>query len=554
MGRRREPVPDVILPLQVESLDLEGQGVAHHDGKVVFVSGALPGERVMARLVRRKPRHDVARTVAVSRASSSRVAPRCPNFGVCGGCSIQHIEPFAQVAFKQRVLEETLWHLARTRPEQILPPIVGPAWGYRYRARLTVRNVPKKGGVLVGFHERGSSYVADMTECHTMPPHVSALLPRMRRLVEGLSIRDRLPQIEVAVGDRDRELITALVFRVLLEPSEADLVALRAFCQEHALEGWLQPRGPETIVPLPGTTPRPLGYSLPDFNLWMGFAPTEFTQVNSGINQVLVSRAIGLLAPEPEDRVVDLFCGLGNFSLPLATRSRQVVGIEGSKELVRRAEETALANGFGTADRPGHEVSFETADLFAFDEARWQALGRVDRLLIDPPRDGAQAVARVLADTPAPPRRVVYVSCNPATLARDVGMLVNEGGWRLKAAGVINMFAQTSHVESIVVLEPGDGPRPAAVVPVSVVAAGDAEDGEQVAEHVVDADVDAERGGDVIRLAAVNDALQVVQNEQREDHDGHGRQGQHQGRDLQPDVGDDANKQHDEANRQPPAH
>ena len=457
MGRRREPVPDVLLPLQVESLDLEGQGVAHHDGKVVFVSGALPGERVIARLVRRKPRHDVARTVSVTRPSSSRVTPRCPHFGVCGGCSIQHIEPFAQVAFKQRVLEETLWHLARTRPERMLPPIVGQPWGYRFRARLTVRHVPKKGGVLVGFHERGSSYVADMTECHTMPAHVSALLPKLRRLVEELSIRDRLPQVEVAVGDQDRELITALVFRVLVEPTGADLERLREFVRTHAVEGWLQPKGPDSIVPLPGTTPRPLGYSLPDFGLWMGFAPTEFTQVNSGINQVLVTRAVGLLDPAPDDRVVDLFCGLGNFSLPLATRACRVIGIEGSKELVRRAGQTALANGFGTPARPGREVRFETADLFAFDETRWQALGRVDRLLIDPPRDGALAVARVLAATSAPPRRVVYVSCNPATLARDVAILVHEGGWRLKAAGVVNMFAQTSHVESIAVLEPGDG-------------------------------------------------------------------------------------------------
>ncbi len=491
MARRREPAPDVLIPLDVESLDLEGQGVAHHDGKVVFVRGGLPGERVVARLVRRKPRHDVAQTVSVTRASSSRVRPRCPHFGVCGGCSIQHIEPLAQVAFKQRVLEETLWHLARTRPDRILPPIVGLAWGYRYRARLTVRHVPKKGGVLVGFHERGSSYVADMLECHTMPPHVSALLPALRRLVEGLSIRDRLPQVEVAVGDRDRHLITALVFRVLLEPSEADLERLRQFVREHGLEGWLQPRGPESIVPLPGTKPQPLGYSLPDFGLWMGFAPTEFTQVNSGVNQVLVTRAVGLLAPEPGDAVADLFCGLGNFSLPLARRAGRVVGIEGSKELVRRAEETARANGFALSDawppagtcgsianppvmpnRDSHDdppagpiVAFRAADLFAFEEAHWQALGPIDLCLIDPPRDGALAVARVLATTPTPPRRVVYVSCNPATLARDVGILVGEGGWRLVAAGVINMFAQTSHVESIAVLEPGER-KPVGRVPV----------------------------------------------------------------------------------------
>lgn len=488
MARRREPPAEILIPVDIESIDLEGQGVGHHDGKVVFVRGALPGEQVVARIVRRKPRHDVAQTVSVARPSPSRVTPRCPHFGVCGGCSIQHVDPLAQVAFKQRVLEETLSHLGRTRPEHVLAPIVGPAWGYRYRARLTVRHVPKKGGVLVGFHERGSSYVADMLECHTLPPHVSALLPALRQLVEGLSIRDRLPQIEVAVGDRDRELITALVFRVLNDPSEADLERLRGFVAAHGLEGWLQSRGPESIVPLPGTTPRRLGYSLPDFGLWMGFSPTEFTQVNSGVNQVLVTRAVRLLAPGPDETVADLFCGLGNFSLPLARRAGRVIGIEGSRELVRRAEETARANGFrvdatdpddgGAApeaddrvaagaqaapsapaaalpDRSGARVAFRVADLFAFDEARWQALGRIDCCLIDPPRDGAMAVARVLATTPNPPRRVVYVSCNPATLARDVDILVREGGWRLVAAGVVNMFAQTSHVESIAVLEPG---------------------------------------------------------------------------------------------------
>ncbi len=458
MRNRREAPLAPPLSLDVESIDLEGRGIAHHAGKVVFVAGALPGEHVLAQVVRRKARHDSAQTVAVRRSSSSRVVPRCPHFGVCGGCSIQHIDPLAQVSFKQRILEETLWHLGRVRAEQILPPIVGPAWGYRFRARLTVRDVPKKGGVLVGFHEKGSSYVADMRECHVLPAHVSALLVPLRELVGRLSIRQRLPQIEVSIGDRDGQLITALVFRVLEPPTAADLDHLRRFAAEHGLQGWLQPRGPDSIEPLPGTTPPALGYGLPDFGLWLPFSPTEFTQVNAGVNRVLVGRAVGLLAPSATDTVADLFCGLGNFTLPLAARARRVIGVEGSKALVERAAANALANGFGGKARAGHEVAFQADDLFAFDEARWRSLGPIDRVLVDPPRDGALAVARTLAATTVPPKRMVYVSCNPATLARDVGILVHDGGWRAVATGVINMFAQTSHVESITVLEPGSAP------------------------------------------------------------------------------------------------
>jgi 23S rRNA (uracil1939-C5)-methyltransferase len=463
-ARSTRAAPEV-LALEVESLDLDGNGVAHHDGKVVFVRGGLPGESVHAAILRRKPRYDLAEVVAVHRESSSRVNPRCPHFGVCGGCATQHVDARAQVAFKQRVLEDTLQHLGRVRPETVLPPIEGPAWGYRYRARLTVRDVPKKGGVLVGFHERGSSYVAEMRECHTMPTFVSDLLLPLRALVAALSIRTRLPQVEVAVGDWPDRLV-ALVFRVLEPPTDADLDRLCDFAATHQAEVWLQPKGPETVRLLcdtQGNRQAPvsgLGYRLDEFGLRFPFAPTDFTQVNFAINRQLVSRAVRLLDPALDHRVVDLFCGLGNFTLPFATRSTRVLGIEGAATLVEQARRNAGRNRHvlrGAAGSPDG-VEFRVANLFTMDADGWRDLGQVDRLLIDPPRDGALAVTQALVAAAPPgsagrPGRIVYVSCNPATLARDVGLLVHSGGWRLTQAGVVNMFPHTAHVESIAVLE-----------------------------------------------------------------------------------------------------
>jgi 23S rRNA (uracil1939-C5)-methyltransferase len=431
----------------IESLDLEANGVARTEGKVTFVRGALPGETVIARIVRRKPRFDVAEVERIERPGPLRVAPRCPHFRVCGGCSMQHVEPRAQVSIKQRALEDTLAHVGKLRPETMLAPIVGPEYGYRYRARLSVRHVPKKGGVLVGFHERGSSYVADMRECHVLPPRVSALLMPLRALVEGLSIRTRMPQVEVALGDS----VLALVFRIL-EPLTADDGALlRAFGDRHGAELWLQTGGPDAIelFHAPSGAGSALRYTLPEFGVTMPFRPTDFTQVNHAINETLVGRGVRLLDPQPGDRVADLFCGLGNFTLPLATRAAEVVGIEGSATLVRRARDNAEANGLQS------RTSFRVANLFALTPEAWQALGAFDRVLVDPPREGALAVAQALsAPGAARPTRLVYVSCNPATLARDAAVLVHEGGWRLLAAGVVNMFPHTSHVESIAVFEP----------------------------------------------------------------------------------------------------
>jgi 23S rRNA (uracil1939-C5)-methyltransferase len=436
------------MELEVESIDLEANGVARHEGKVVFVRDALAGERVSAQLVRRKPKFDVAQTVKVLRASSARVSPRCPHFGVCGGCSMQHLDERSQLAIKQRALEDQLWHIGKVRPETMLRPIAGPPWGYRYRARLSVRHVPKKGGVLVGFHEKRSSYVADMTSCAILPPAISALLPLLRELVGALTIRDRLPQIELAVGDSAGTPglpppLPVLVLRILQPLAPTDEERLRAFADAHGIQFYLQPGGPDTAVPF-HPPERQLAYALPEFGLLFPYGPTEFTQVNAGVNRVLVRRALALLDPRPGERVADFFCGLGNFTLPIARRGATVVGVEGSAALVARAEENAARNGLAG------RATFRAANLFEATPAGIEALGPLDKVLIDPPREGAIALVKALPGDGSP-RRIVYVSCSPATLARDAAVLVHDHGYALAAAGVVNMFPHTAHVESIAV-------------------------------------------------------------------------------------------------------
>ena len=441
--------------LTVESLDLDAQGVAHDaTGKVVFIEGALPGERVQVQVTRRKNQWEQATLTQLSRESSQRVVPQCRHFGICGGCKMQHLHVGAQIATKQRALEDALWHLGKVRPERVLRPIEGPAWGYRYRARLSVRFVAKKGRVLVGFHERKSSYVADMDSCEVLPRHVSDLLLPLRELIAGMDQRDRLPQIELAVG----EDVTALVLRHLEPLTQADLARLREFGAAHAVQWWLQPKGPDTVVRLDPAGPE-LRYSLPEFGITMPFRPTDFTQVNHAINQALVGRALRLLDIQPDERVIDWFCGLGNFSLPIATRAREVIGIEGSATLVERARENAVRNGLS------HKANFAVANLFELAPADLAPHGAVDKWLVDPPREGAFALAKALADLHAEPalapgvplpRRIVYVSCNPATLARDAGLLVHQAGYRCAAAGAVNMFPHTAHVESIAVFDRAD--------------------------------------------------------------------------------------------------
>ena len=432
------------VTLHIESTDHEGQGIARNDGKTVFVEGGLTGETVVARIMRSKPNYDKATVEQVLRPSPFRVAPDCPHFGVCGGCSMQHLDARAQVAAKQRVLEDNFKHIGNVQAEQMLPPIEGPHWGYRHRARLSVRHVVKKGGVLVGFHEKRSSYVADMRECRVLPPAVSDLLVPLRALIASLAIRDRAPQIEYAQGDG----LPMLVLRHLEPVGDADLIRLRAFAAEHQVQWYLQPKGPETAHPLPGEA-HTLGYALTEFGLRYRFQPTEFTQVNPHINAMLVRRAMRLLELRPDDRVGDLFCGLGNFTLPIAQRAAFTYGIEGSAPLIARARENAAENGL--ADR----VDFAVANLFEIADDWFDTLPQLNKLLIDPPRDGALAVVKALPPAASGRlERLVYVSCSPSTLARDAAILIHEKGYRLAGAGVANMFPHTAHVESIALFVP----------------------------------------------------------------------------------------------------
>ena len=462
--------PDWLL---VESLDLEAQGVAHRaDGKVVFIEGALPFERVSVYVNRKKNNWEQGTLTAIHRASAQRVQPGCPHFGLhtgaCGGCKMQHLHVGAQVAVKQRVLEDNQWHLGKVKPDMILRPIEGPAWGYRYRARLSVRHVRKKDEVLVGFHERKSGYVADIKVCRVLPPHVSAMLLPLRLLIAAMDAVETCPQIELACGDA----VTALVLRHLEPLSEGDLERLRAFAVAHVgVQWWLQPKGPETVHLLDDNG-APLSYALPEFGITMPFKPTDFTQVNPHINQVLVARALRLLAAQKNERVIDWFCGLGNFTLPIATQAGSVLGVEGSEVLVARSRQNYQINcAVAPTKKALCKTHFSARNIFDMTPALLLEDGVADKWLIDPPREGAFALVQALVELHqqqldplnhplAPgaqgwsaPKRIVYVSCNPSTLARDAGLLVHQAGYRCAAAGVVNMFPHTAHVESLAVFE-----------------------------------------------------------------------------------------------------
>ena len=479
----RKPLPaapaDYPLDLlTVESLDIEAQGIAHRaDGKVVFIEGALPFEQVTANVYRKKSSFEKAMLTTIYQESSQRVRPACPNFGMhtgaCGGCKMQHLHIGAQVAVKQRVLEDNLRHIGKLTAGNMLRPIEGPAWHYRYRARLSVRYVRKKGAVLVGFHERKSGYVADMSECPVLPRHVSNMLLPLRELIASMDAKETIPQIELACGDD----VTAMVLRHMETLSAGDLARLRDFAGAHpGVQWWLQSGGPDTVKLLDEAVAE-LSYGLPEFGIVMPFKPTDFTQVNPHINQVLVSRALRLLAVQPGERVIDWFCGLGNFTLPLATQAREVLGIEGSEALVARSRENYARNKPASALRPAlAPTRFVARNLFEMTPAMLVKDGMADKWLVDPPREGAfelfkaraalhqQIVTGVPCDDGvhqqslvldgwALPQRIVYVSCNPATLARDAGVLVDSGAYRCTAAGVVNMFPHTAHVESIAVFE-----------------------------------------------------------------------------------------------------
>jgi 23S rRNA (uracil1939-C5)-methyltransferase len=428
-------------PEEADIVDLshEARGVARVEGKTVFVADALPGERVVLRRVGRHRNYDEAVLEQVLKPSPDRVSAACPHFGVCGGCALQHLAPAAQLAFKQTQLLENLARLGGVEPERVLEPLSGPVWGYRRRARLGVKLVPRKGRVLVGFRERSAPYVADLHECRVLTPPVGELLDPLAALIGGLTIAARVPQIEVAVSDD----ACALVLRVLDAPATADLDQLREFEAVHRVRFYLQPGGAETVAPLVPDSP-PLHYSLDPFDITVEFQPTDFIQVNGALNRAMVSQAVHLLEPGPARGVLDLFCGLGNFSMPLARLAREVVGVEGDAGLVARARDNAQRHGL-------RNVVFHAADLTRdVTDAPW-ATRRYERVLLDPPRAGAREVLPVVGRCGA--GRVVYISCHPGSLARDAGLLVRDHGFRLVAAGVMDMFPHTTHVEAMAVFD-----------------------------------------------------------------------------------------------------
>ena len=459
---RQNPADNPILLATVESLDQEGRGVTHVDGKTIFIDGALPDENVTYQSNRIKPSYEVANVVEVLQASKERVTPKCPHYGLCGGCKLQHMDATAQVTAKQQMLEADLWHIGKVKADNMLPPLHGPTWGYRQKARLSVKYVQKKERVLVGFNEKGTRFVADMNSCEVLVPEVSALIAPLQSMIFELSIRDKLPQIELAVGEnsnnsREGASVIVLILRIMDVLTDNDETLLKAFADMHQVQIWTQSKGPDTVKPFwPLNAPRggaheiekvapELKYSLPEFSLTYPFKPNEFTQVNPQINREMVHSAMQLLNPQAGEKIADFFCGIGNFTLPIARSGASVLGLEGLANLVDRANESAALNKISNA-------TFGVADLFKMTEESLTELGHFDKWLIDPPRDGAFELVKAITPASAP-MLIVYVSCNPATLARDAGVLVNEKGYRLSAAGVINMFPHTAHVESIALFE-----------------------------------------------------------------------------------------------------
>jgi 23S rRNA (uracil1939-C5)-methyltransferase len=435
-------------PFQIDILDLshDGRGVARRpDGKTVFVAGALPGETVLAQQTARHRSFDEAKTLEVMAASPERVPARCPHFGTCGGCALQHFDESKQIHAKQRVLLENLERIGHVTPGSVLPPLTDAAWGYRRKGRFSVRRVEKKDKTLVGFREQDPRFVADIAECHTVIPEIGAKVAALSTLIDGMDGRRDIPQVEFIAGDPQPDFCgIALVFRHLAPLSERDREALLAFGREHGFAIFLQPGGIDSVHALWPEDPR-LAFRLPQWDVELQFRPLDFIQVNAGLNQKMIAAALGLLDVQPGERVLDLFCGLGNFTLPLARTAGQVVGVEGDAGLIRRARENAAHNRLDN-------VEFHAADLATDLSAHtWMRAG-FDRLLLDPPRSGADVVLKQLPLKGL--KRIVYVSCHPGSLARDAGYLVNERGWKLRAAGVMDMFPHTAHVESIAMFEP----------------------------------------------------------------------------------------------------
>ncbi|HUW53100.1 MAG TPA: 23S rRNA (uracil(1939)-C(5))-methyltransferase RlmD [Rhodanobacter sp.] len=442
---RSNSVPSTPFEAVITDLGHDGRGVARVDGKAVFVSGGLLGEQVLLRLRKRHRHFDEAEVVEVLTASPHRVEPRCRHFGACGGCSLQHMDAAAQIEAKQRVLAENFERIGKVAPQAWLPPLASEPWGYRRKGRLSVRNVEKKGRVLVGFREESNPrFVADIQQCEVMHPALGPKIGLLAELLNGLQAASDIAQVEFAAGDDTM----ALVFRHMQPLSDADRAALIAFGRQHALAIYLQPGGPGSVHPLWPEQPR-LAFRIASgdarfADVELEFEPLDFVQVNAGMNQRMLTRALELLDPQPADRVLDLFCGLGNFTLPIARRVAEVAGVEGEHGLVERAAHNAARNGIDNA-------RFHVANLFEDQRGSDWARQPWDKLLLDPPRAGADALLDYLPHRQT--RRIVYVSCHPASLARDAGILVNRHGFKLQSAGVMDMFPHTAHVESIALFE-----------------------------------------------------------------------------------------------------
>ena len=437
--RRRSKLPREPFEVTIEDLSHDGRGVASTEDKKVFLHGALPGEKVQARLTERKRRYDEGETLEVLEPSPYRIEPRCPHFGQCGGCSLQHLEPARQIEYKQRTLEQNLSRIGKVSPVEFWAPLTGPLWAYRRKARLSVRYVQKKERVLVGFRERYGRFVADMRECHVLDERIALQLEALSELIFSMDARRTIPQIEVACGDSQ----CALVFRHLEPLSAGDEQLLSEFARSSGIAVLLQPAGPASVHGLEPAVVE-LTFAFPALGLELEFGPSDFIQVNAGMNRKMVQRALDLLDPTADDRILDLFCGLGNFTLPIATRAGQVVGVEGDGELVRKARLNAQRNALANVDFHAADLNEEPAGAPWLREA-------YDKVLVDPPRSGAEFILPHIAASGA--RRVVYVSCHPASLARDAGILVHEHGFRLLGAGVMDMFPHTGHVESIALFE-----------------------------------------------------------------------------------------------------
>lgn len=437
-NRRQKTLPVGEFSAEIVDLIADGRGVARINGKATFIADSLPGEIVRFKYTRTSRDLDEGRIVAIDKASPDRVDPKCAHFGICGGCSLQHLAPESQIIFKQKQLLEAFARIGKVTSDEIVAPITGAVWGYRRRARLSVKHVLKKGGVTyVGFRERESLLLAALESCHVLDPRIGLRLQAMARMIDHLDIRLALPQIEIAAADH-----VAFVIRVNEAPSEADLDRLRQFAKDEGIDIYLQPGGPSTMTPLTAPT-RVLDYSPDGSDIKLRFQPTDFIQINGSISQQIVRRAIEWLAPKPGERVLELFCGLGNFSAPLAKTGVELVAVEGEAGLVQRARDNA--------ERLGLKIQFDQADLFAPSaDAPWLQ-GHFDAVLLDPPRSGAKEMMPLIAAKK--PQRIVYVSCHPGTLARDAGMLVNDHGYKLVRAGVMDMFPHTAHVESMALFE-----------------------------------------------------------------------------------------------------